>query len=248
MEKKGPAGQKGQRLQLYLARTGVASRRGAEVFIACGRVSVNGRVIDEPGIKVFEGDEVFLDGKKLTLENRLHYLALNKPAGFICSSSDPQGRPLAGDLLDEGIKERLYSVGRLDLLSCGLIFYTNDGEFAARLAHPASEIEKEYIVEASAAIPQDVPDAFSRGITVEGVRYKARRAELTGLKTMRLVLVEGKNREIRRVFSYFHLHPLLLRRVRIGDVELGNLREGASRPLTEKELAALGGVKNGHRD
>jgi len=226
-------------LQVFLSHAGVASRRAAEEIIAGGRVSVNGITVTSQGYKVQEGDIVLLDGKPVQTESRLLYIALNKPEGYICSSSDPQGRPLALDLLPVEIKERLYNVGRLDYLSCGLIFFTNDGEFAARLGHPASGLEKEYTVEATGIIPDDVIEAFNSGITIEDVRYKAKIAERTGRKSLRIVLVEGKNREIRRVFSHFHLHPAKLRRVRIGPVLLGSLVEGSSRPLTTEELSAL---------
>ena len=228
------------RLQVYLSHAGIASRRAAEDIIAQGRVSVNGIIITSQGSKVEEGDIVLLDGKPVQPESRLLYLALNKPPGYICSSSDPQGRPLALSLLPK-TQERLYNVGRLDYQSCGLIFFTNDGNFASRLGHPGSELEKEYIVEATGVIPDEVADAFNNGITVDDEFYKAKRAEKTGRKTMRIVLVEGKNREIRKVFSHFHLHPALLRRVRIGTVLLGNLPEGSSRPLMEVEINSLRG-------
>jgi 23S rRNA pseudouridine2605 synthase len=227
------------RLQVFLSHAGVASRRAAEEIIARGRVSVNGATITSMGSKVNDGDVILLDGKPVQTENRLLYTALNKPAGYICTSSDPQGRPLAIDLLPPEISERLYNVGRLDFLSCGLIFFTNDGNFANRLEHPACGIEKEYIVEATGPIPDIVLESFKNGITVEDVHYKAKTAERTGRKSMKLVLVEGKNREIRRVFSHFHLHPTVLRRIRIGPVLLGDLPEGSSRPLTKKELSQL---------
>jgi len=227
------------RLQVFLSHAGIASRRAAEDIIASGRVCVNGVKITTQGIKVGEGDVVLLDGKPVQLEKRLIYLALNKPSGYICSSADPQGRPLALSLLPGEIGERLYSVGRLDFLSCGLIFFTNDGNFAGRLGHPGCGIEKEYIVEAVGPIPDTAIDAFNSGITIEGEYYRAKSAERTGRQSMRIVLVEGKNREIRRVFSHFHLHPTLLRRIRIGSVFLGNLAEGDSRPLSKKELNEL---------
>ena len=230
----------GQRLQVYLAHGGAASRRAAEGLIAAGRVQVNGKTVTEMGSKVFPGDTVLLDGGPVLPESRLRYLALNKPAGYICSSSDPQGRPLALDLLPGGIGERLYNVGRLDFLSSGLIFFTNDGDFAARLGHPGFGLEKEYLVEASGPIPDAAVEAFVRGITIEGISYRAQEAEKTGRKSLRVVLVEGKNREIRRIFSHFHLHQVKLRRVRIGPVALGDLPEGASRPLTERERKELG--------
>jgi len=226
------------RLQVFLSHAGVASRRASEEIISSGRVSVNGVTITSQGYKVEDGDTVLLDGKPVQTESRLLYLALNKPAGYICSSSDPQGRPLALSLLP-GVKERLYNVGRLDYQSCGLIFFTNDGAFAARLGHPSSDLEKEYIVEATGYIPDTVVEAFNNGVTVEDVFYKAKSAEIVGRKTLRIVLVEGKNREIRRVFSHFHLHPSILRRVRIGKVLLGDLGEGLFRPLTESEIKGL---------
>jgi len=232
------------RLQVFLSHAGVASRRAAEEIIAMGRVSVNGVTITSQGIKVAEGDVVTLDGKVVQPENRLLYLALNKPPGYICSSSDPQGRPLALSLFPPEIQVRLYSVGRLDFLSCGLILFTNDGNFAGRMGHPSSGLEKEYLVEATGIIPDSVIDAFNDGVTIEDVFYRAKKAERTGRKGIRIVLVEGKNREIRRVFSHFHLHPALLRRIRIGSVLLGDLKQGESRPLTEKELSGLPAAAN----
>ena len=226
------------RLQVFLSSAGIASRRAAEDIIAQGRVSVNGVTINMQGNKVNENDIVLLDGKPVHLEKQKLYLMLNKPPGYICSSTDPQNRPLALSLLSVSDK-RLFSIGRLDLQSCGMIFFTNDGNFASKMGHPRSGLEKEYIVEATGQIPDIAIEAFNYGITIEGVFYKAKFAERTGRKNMRIILVEGKNREIRRVFSHFHLHPSLLRRVRIGSVLLGNLEEGASRPLINKELLEL---------
>ena len=226
------------RLQVYLAHAGLASRRGAEKIIAQGRVSINGRQISAAGEKVHPGDDVCIDGKKIRVESRLLYLVLNKPPLYICSSFDPQGRPLALDLLP-ACPERLYSVGRLDYRSSGLLMFTNDGNFAARAGHPRAEIEKEYLVESTVPILDRAVEEFARGVLVEGVLYKAREIEKTGNKSLRVVLVEGKNREIRRVFSHFHLHPKALQRVRIGPVRIGDLKEGESRPLCADELSIL---------
>ena len=180
-----------------------------------------------------------LDGQTVQTESRHIYIALNKPPGYICSSSDPQGRLLALSLLPDDIHERLYSVGRLDYLSCGLIFFTNDGGFAARLGHPGSGMEKEYLVEATGHIPDETIQAFNEGINIEGVHYKAQSIVRVNSRAIRIVLIEGKNREIRKVFSHFHLHPSRLRRIRIGPVKLGSLAEGASRSLTKQELLTL---------
>jgi 23S rRNA pseudouridine2605 synthase len=227
------------RLQVYLAHAGLASRRACEKLIAEGRVSVNGAVLTGMGTKVSPSDTVCVDGKPVRPESVFHYIALHKPPLYICTSSDTENRPLARDLLPPEIVERLYSVGRLDYRSSGLIFFTNDGEFAARLGHPSSEIEKEYIVEATGLIDDSVMDSFLAGIDIDGIVYRALKAERLGRKALRVVLIEGRNREIRRVFSHFHLHPKSLRRVRIGPVRLGDLAEGGSRPLTAAELNAL---------
>ena len=224
------------RLQVFLAHAGVASRRTAEKFIAQGRVMVNGRPVTTPGEKVLPGDDLCFDGKKVTAETRLHYLVLNKPPLYLSSSYDPQGRPLALDLLPP-LDERLYNVGRLDYRSSGLIIFTNDGNFAAKAGHPRTEIEKEYLVDSTVPIPDKVVDEFARGLFIEGVLYRAREIERTGKKSLRVVLVEGKNREIRRIFSFFHLHPEKLQRVRIGPLTIGDLKEGESRRLTGDELS-----------
>jgi 23S rRNA pseudouridine2605 synthase len=227
------------RLQAYLAHCGVASRRASEELILSGRVSVNGRRVTELGTRVSGGDQVHLDGRPVAVEQVLRYIALHKPPEYICSASDPQGRPLARSLLDPEVTERVYTVGRLDYRSSGLILFTNDGDFAARVGHPSTEIEKEYLVEATGVIADQVLDEFRAGVNVEGVLYRCRDIERLGRKSVRVVLVEGKNREIRRVFSHFHLHPRRLHRIRIGSILLGNLKEGRSRALQPAELERL---------
>ena len=226
------------RLQVYLAHAGIASRRAAEKLISQGRISVNGKTISAAGEKVFPGDDVRFDGKPVKTENRMLYLVLNKPPLYICSSFDPQGRPLALDLLPP-CEERLYNVGRLDYRSSGLIIFTNDGKFAARLGHPRAEIEKEYLIDSTVPIPDSMAEEFARGVIIDDVFYKPKFVEKTGKKSLHVILVEGKNREIRRVFSHYHLHPEKLLRIRIGPVCLGDLKEGESRPLTIDELNRL---------
>jgi 23S rRNA pseudouridine2605 synthase len=223
------------RLQVFLAHAGVASRRACEALISAGRVSVNGQVVTAMGTKVLDGDDIRLDGVPLQLETQFHYLALNKPPLYISSSSDPEGRPLAADLLPR-LQKRLYNVGRLDYRSSGLIIFTNDGDFAARVSHPSAKVEKEYLVEATGPIPDALLEQFAKGLEIDRVFYRAEEIERLGRKALRVTLIEGKNREIRRVFSHFHLHPAKLHRIRIGPVVLGSLRTGESRPLTENEL------------
>jgi 23S rRNA pseudouridine2605 synthase len=227
------------RLQTYLSHAGVASRRAAEKLIADGRVSVNGTTVSVLGTKVSADDTVCLDGVPVVIETAVHYILLNKPPEYVCSSSDPYGRRLARDLLPASIQERLYTVGRLDYRSSGLIIFTNDGDFSARVSHPSSQVEKEYLVEASRPIPDVVIDDFLYGVVIEGERYQAKTITRVAEKTIHVVLIEGKNREIRRIFSHFHLHPVVLRRIRIGTVVIGELMEGASRPLSAKEIKEL---------
>jgi len=217
----------------------VASRRAAERLILEGRVSVNGSVVTELGTKVGPGDAVLFDGKRLSLEERKRYILLNKPAGLLSAMSDPEGRPLAVDLLKPEVEERVYNVGRLDQWSAGLLLFTNDGELASLLGHPSGGIEKEYEVETDLDLPDDFLAAFLRGIVVEGIRYGALRASRTGPRSARIVLVEGKNREIRRVLEVSGRRALVLRRVRIGPLALGDLAEGAFRDLAESELEVL---------
>ncbi|MDR2053159.1 MAG: rRNA pseudouridine synthase [Treponema sp.] len=227
-------------MQVFLAHGGAASRRASEKLITEGRVQVNGKTVTALGEKVAPGDEVCLDGVPVRAEKQRRYLLLNKPPEYLCSSSDPQGRPLALSLLPKEIPERLYNVGRLDYRSSGMVIFTNDGDFAAKISHPRSGIEKEYLVEAAGSISDEFIRSFGEGVTIEGVRYQALKIERVGRRGLKVVLVEGKNREIRKVFSHFHLHPNLLRRVRIGPVYLGDLPEGAVRPLTKDEINALG--------
>lgn len=232
-------GQDRIRLQLYMARSGVASRRASEAIIAEGRVTVNGQTVTEPGTKVGPGDVVMVDGREIQPEAEKHYVLLNKPAGYVCSLSDEQGRPVAADILKEVYSERLYNVGRLDMFSCGIIIFTNDGDFAAKLSHPSAEMEKEYIVDSSLPLPRRLAKDFMDGIRIDGVFYRAREAEELNARRLRVVLVEGKNREIRRVFEHYGVGIKRLIRVRIGNVGIDGLGEGRFRELNSREVSGL---------
>ena len=166
-------------------------------------------------------------------------MLLNKPLGYVRPQSDEKGRPIAVDLLKSKYKERLYNVGRLDMFSHGAIIFTNDGDFAAKLSHPSAEIEKEYLVETSFALPRYLAEDFRRGIRIDNVFYKAKDAQELNSHKMRVVLIEGKNREIRRVFESQEATIKNLKRVRIGCVELGDLKPGESRNLTNAEVNGL---------
>ena len=238
-EDNGQSGKQEMRLQVYLAHAGVASRRACEKIIAEGRVSVNGTLVTDMGSKVRGGDTVLLDGKPVHPEARKCYVLLNKPAGFVCTLSDEKGRPTAADLLKETYSERLYNIGRLDMFSSGAILFTNDGDFAAKIEHPSAQIEKEYVIETTQDFPPELLTRFERGIRVDGIFYKCRSAAAVNRRKLRIVLVEGKNREIRRVLDSFNCTIKRLVRVRIGSLELGNLKAGEFRNLTANERHAL---------
>lgn len=227
------------RLQVYLAHSGVASRRAAEKIIADGRVTVNGNVAVEMGTKVSYGDEICVDGKKISIEEKKRYVLLNKPAGYVCSLADEKDRPVAVSLLKEKYSERLYNVGRLDMFSSGLIIFTNDGGFASRLSHPSAEIEKEYVVETSVPLPRTLAADFEKGLRVDGVFYKCKSAVELNARKIKIVLVEGKNREIRNVFASKEIGIKKLVRVRIGNIEINGLKPGEFRELSEKEVSGL---------
>ncbi|MCQ2592153.1 MAG: rRNA pseudouridine synthase [Treponema sp.] len=227
------------RLQVYLAHCGVASRRASEKIILEGHVCVNGQVVTELGTKVSSSDEVTVDGKKIFLEEKKRYVLLNKPAGYVCSLADEKDRQVAADLLKPKYSERLYNVGRLDMYSKGMIIFTNDGDFAAKLSHPSSQLEKEYIIETSQNIPEDFPEKFQRGIRVDGTFYKCKTCQILKPRKLKVVLIEGKNREIRTVLEDQKMGTKSLVRVRIGSVNLDALKPGDSRDLTQSEVEEL---------
>ena len=227
------------RLQVYLARCGVASRRASENLILNGRVSVDGKIVTELGTKVSGKEKICLDGKQIFPEAEKRYILLNKPEGYVCSLADEKDRPIAASLLKDTYTERLYNIGRLDMLSGGAILFTNDGDFSAKVEHPSSEIEKEYEVITVFEYPDEVLQKFLRGVRIEGVFYKALFAERISKNKMRIVLIEGKNREIRRVLKFFNIKIKKLTRVRIGCVRLSDLPPGKHRPLTSEEIKRL---------
>lgn len=228
------------RLQLYLARAGIASRRKCEEIIAQGRVQVNGSYITAMGAKVGPGDTVSLDGKPVYAEKHKVYLAVHKPRGMLCSNYDPEGRPLLLDLLKNSFAERLFTVGRLDFLSSGLILVTNDGEFAKKISHPSSEIEKEYLVETKRPIPPDLLERWKKsGIPYEGTIYRLVRYTYKHDRAVYLVLQEGKNREIRNVFASANISVSRVHRIRIGNIVSKGIHPGHWRTLKSHEIAAL---------
>lgn len=230
------------RLQKFLAEAGVASRRGGEALIQAGRVAVNGEVVRRLGTCVDPAhDTVTVDGRPLR-PRRKRYYALHKPPGFLCTRQDERGRPTIYDLLPSDW-EGIYSVGRLDFDSEGLILLTNDGEFALRLTHPRYGVVKKYLAVVAGRVPAERLPEFTRGVWHEGERLRARAVHLLSANARQSVvaleLTEGKKREVRRLFAALGLEVKTLHRVQIGPIKLGELRPGKWRALTESEIKSL---------
>ena len=230
------------RLQKFLADAGVASRRASEQLILDGRVQVNSRPITQLGSKVDpDHDKVTVDGKPIRVKQKL-YLALNKPKGCVCSKKDELNRATIYDLLPKEWSI-VYSVGRLDFASEGLLFLTNDGEFALRLTHPRYGVRKRYVVTVEGRVDAAMLERFTRGIFIEGEKLKAERAWLVSegkvQSIVELELAEGKNREVRRLFESQGLVVRRLVRMQIGKIKLGELKPGRWRTLTPPEIKTL---------
>jgi 23S rRNA pseudouridine2605 synthase len=230
------------RLQKYLAESGIASRRASEQIILDGRVSVNNHIVRTLGTKVEPGhDRVEVDGRPVKPRRRL-YIALNKPAGVLCTRSDPLQRHTLSDLLPVEWKH-LVSVGRLDRDSEGLIFLTNDGEFALRLTHPRYRVRKNYRATVEGRVEPPTLQKFLAGVEDAGELLKAEKARLISANNtqsiVELELGEGRNREVRRLFAAQGLHVTRLQRTRIGRIKLGELPVGKWRTLTEPEIKSL---------
>jgi len=230
------------RLQKYLADAGIASRRACEQIILEGRVAVNGEVARELGTKVDPlQDRVMLDGRAVKAKRKM-YLAVHKPPGYICTNTDPHARRTVHDLLPREWGN-LYSVGRLDYLSEGLIFYTNDGDFSLRLTHPRYGVKKKYWVTVAAEVTPEHLRTFLKGIYEGEDVLRAEHGRIikssSGHSLVELTLAEGKNREVRRMFEALSLEVERLQRVQIGPIKLGQLPKGKWRTLTPPEIKSL---------
>ena len=224
------------RLQAYLAKCGAGSRRFCETLITAGRVRVNNRCVTQLGSKVEQDDIVYVDDVLMEVEEKEYYFALNKPRGYVCTNYDPNETAYARDLIDIADRDLLFNIGRLDKDSQGLIFFTNNGEFANIVSHPSSETEKEYIVKTDIDIVKKDLDDMYRGLVKP---YHIKSYELLSKREVSIVLTEGKNREIRNMFELMGYQVKKLVRIRIGDVRLGDLKPGHYRYLTKKEINSL---------
>ncbi|MDT0190332.1 pseudouridine synthase [Rothia terrae] len=234
----------GVRLQKLMAQAGVASRRVCEQMIEEGRVTVNGELVTELGVRVNPDQaEVHVDGMRIQTNEKLVYMALNKPAGVVSSMDDPDGRPDISNFLRKSMSQRVFHVGRLDVETEGLLLLTNDGELANRLTHPSYEVPKTYLVQVPGPMDQGIGAAMKKGIRLEDGVSRVDTFKLID-STPGHILVEvtihsGKNRIVRRMFEAVG-HPVeKLVRVQMGPVRIGSQKQGTIRNLSKVEIGEL---------
>lgn len=221
-------------LSKFLSVSGIASRRKATDLIKAGKVKVNSMVTTEPGLKLASTDTVEFNGEKVNFGKR-YYIILNKPRGYVCTSDDPHAKKKAIDLVDIP-GTRLFTAGRLDKDSEGLIIITNDGDYAAKLTHPRYQTQKTYRVSTDQPLRDEDLKNFCAGVEDEGEILKAKNVEREKDSVYIFTLTEGKNREIRRMISSAKRKTVRLKRIATGKLSLGNLKPGEWRHLTEKEV------------
>lgn len=222
------------RINKYIAACGVCSRRKAEEYILSGRVRINDMVVSILSADVKENDEVFLDEKKIELENKYVYLMLNKPRGYVTTNNEQFGRKYTLDLIKENV--RVYPIGRLDMDTEGLLLFTNDGEFANMLTHPKNKIEKTYIVTTNTFVTNENVETLKKGVDIGGYVTKEAKVKKIGEKKIKIIISEGKNRQVRKMCSAVGLEVVNLKRVQISSLKLGNLACGKYRYLTKDEI------------
>ncbi|MDD3118425.1 MAG: pseudouridine synthase [Victivallales bacterium] len=223
------------RLQRFMSLAGVASRRECETIIADGRVAVNGRIVTATGTKVTEDDRVAVDGKAVTMAAKRCYIMLNKPPGYTCTASDPHAEHIVFELVKTP-GTRLFTAGRLDRDSEGLLILSNDGDYVAKLTHPRYEILKTYVVRTDRPIPAEKLEELRRGIIDAGDRLRAREIVRISSEVFVFILNEGKKREIRRMIDYAGCRTVSLVRIGFGALGLGRLEPGRWRYLNAAEV------------
>ncbi len=226
------------RLSKFLSSAGVGSRRTCEKLIFEKKVSVNNKVVTLPQFPVDKNDQVFVCGQKIKKKQVNFYLMLNKPKGYVCSHAREQNEKLVYDLVKE-VPARLFTLGRLDKLTTGLIILTNDGNFANKVIHPSSNISKEYLVKTSYEITLDHLKKLSEGCPVENKWVKPKKVTKVRKGTLKIVVQEGLKHEVRKLVANAGLDLLELKRIRIGGLSLGALQEGQYVFLQDKHLEQL---------
>lgn len=225
-----------ERLVKFLSSAGVASRRAAGELVKSGRIAVNGRTVLEPGTRLAPDDQVTLDGAPVHPPEKRFYIMLHKPRGYVCTNSDPHAERRAVDLIRLDPPVRLFSAGRLDKESEGLILFSNDGAYVEQLTHPRHEILKQYHVRVTRDLTAPELERIRTGIADDGDVLHVRAIDRIGPALYRITLNEGKKREIRRITAAVGAPTVQLKRVRIGGLALGTLPPGRWRMLTPDEI------------
>ena len=231
------------RLEKFLSESGIASRRNAKKYISAGRVSVNGERVLIPGTHIApQQDEIAFDGEPIRGKPKRIYLMLNKPAGYVTTVRDERGRPTVMELVSD-IAERIYPVGRLDVDTEGLLLMTNDGDFAHKILHPSHETQKTYTAWVEGKPNQRAIQRLREGIEIEEGTITSAKVNQIGKREgqtqFKVVIHEGKKRQIRRMFHAIGHDVVHLKRVGIGSLSLGRLSTGKYRPLTPTEIESL---------
>lgn len=228
------------RINKFLAASGVASRRECDKLVQSGNVTVNGNVATV-GMEVDDADEVLINGKRVAVKKKVYYI-LNKPKGYICSVSDDKGRKTVLDLMPSDVG-RIYPVGRLDYDSEGLLILTTDGELAQHLTHPSNSVPKTYLVKIEGTLTEAALNPIRSGIEIDGIMTKKCKAHIVetnkNYTKVHITLTEGKNREIRKMFEAIGKEVTLLKRIKIGELNLSGLDRGKYRKLNKQEVAYL---------
>ncbi len=230
-------------LASYIAKSGIASRRSAQMLIRSGQISVNGNVTTDLSTRITVGHDSVLFNKSPLIIQKKRYFLLHKPKGYICTVNDKYASKLIYELVDSEVNERLFSIGRLDKDSEGLLLLTNDGELSNKLTHPKYQIPKVYVVIILGVINKKELYSLKKGIIEGGELLKANSVNVVstakGRSTLKISVSEGKKREIRRMCSYFGYPVKQLRRISFGPLILGEFKPGLFRELTVGELAKL---------
>jgi len=238
-----------ERLQKYLANSGIASRRKCETLIKEGKIKVNGQTVTELGIKIEpKKDVVEFNGQIVKQQNQKVYILLNKPIGYVTTAKDQFGRNTVMELVKD-VKSRVVPAGRLDMYTSGALILSNDGEFINKITHPKNEIEKTYNVTVNGAITKEEVENLKEGVEIinNGEKYLTQKAKVKILKIddekklsrIQITIHEGKNREVRKMCNAIGKKVLALHRTKIGNIDVKNLRLGKWRKLTAKEVNDL---------
>ena len=225
------------RINKYIASCGICSRRKAEEYVLAGRVKVNDIIIKDLAYKVKEEDIIKIDDNIINKEERKVYIMLNKPKGYVTTSHEQFGRKSVLDLIDEDV--RVYPIGRLDMYTEGLLLLTNDGDFANKLMHPKNKIDKKYIVTSKEKITKNQKELLESGVNIGDYITRPAKVNILTNNQFEIIISEGKNRQVRRMCEAVRVNLTNLKRIQIGNINLGNLQTGKYRYLSDEEIKSI---------